>query len=837
MRNLTASAQRHHFDGFLIFINQFETTDLDAMALFLRELRAAAPSPTMIALSGPAGYAGPYGSVIDDADLMVIRAFEPDQDDSEPASLSPQPWFNNAIQQSEKSIPRGKLVIAIASGGKDWESEGPAKQISFGQGMRTAALSREGPVFDPANGGLSYSYKDNNGAPHQVRLLDGASFVNQLNAAEELKPAGVALWELGFEDQSIWPIFLSRNSGPTSDYPSLANVTCSDEVFTDGPGPVYLSNTQASPGHRKISVDSNGHIVDARFDALPTCQNLQGMPTTAGTIFLTFDDGPNEPYTSEILDILKEENVPATFFVIGTQVLRHQDVLRRMIAEGHQIGNHTFSHPDLTRASDELVSLELNSTERLVQSITGASTRLFRPPYSNDSFDGANAAEGHVVDLASNLGYVTLGADINPEDWKGKSAEAILDIVISRAIPGKGYTIELHDGGGNRAPAVSALRPLINALRAKGFRFVSATEASPALRSARRPIDTAESTMVWAASFGFVGLGIVERLILIAVVVTLILTISRSFVLSLFAFRRQLPPPSTSHPLPTVTVLIPAYNEAKVILKTIASVLSTKYDRVLEDSRHRRWLNRQHGQYRSGGLRRSSHRQGASETKRRKGGRAQSRHRPGAGRSPGDDRFDTVLDQDAIGLLARHFVCPDIGAVAGNVKVGNRINLITRLQAIEYVTSQNFERIGLSRMNGMTVVPGAIGAWRRSAVMQCGGLNGFTLAEDCDLTLDIQKRGYKIAHENGAIAWTEAPATWKGFAQPAFSMDLRDAPVRGSSCRYRLGPAAAWSGVVFIAQHISIHDICSPSQPHHGPRSSLGDCFVAERDHSTSCKL
>ena len=198
---------------------------------------------------------------------------------------------------------------------------------------------------------------------------------------------------------------------------------------------------------------------------------------------MTFDDGPNEPYTSEILDILKEEHVPATFFVIGMQVLRHQDIVRRIVADGHQIGNHTFTHPDLTRASDELVKLELNSTERLVQGITGETIRLFRPPYCHRLIDWVTPAESHVIEIASNLGYVTIGPNINPEDWKGKNSEAILDYVVSHAVPGNGYAIEMHDGG-NRSAVVDALRPMIRALRAKGFRFVHPTEASAALKSA-----------------------------------------------------------------------------------------------------------------------------------------------------------------------------------------------------------------------------------------------------------------------------------------------------------------------------------------------------------------
>jgi cellulose synthase/poly-beta-1,6-N-acetylglucosamine synthase-like glycosyltransferase len=129
---------------------------------------------------------------------------------------------------------------------------------------------------------------------------------------------------------------------------------------------------------------------------------------------------------------------------------------------------------------------------------------------------------------------------------------------------------------------------------------------------------------------------------------------------------------------------------------------------------------------------------------------------------------DTLLQPDAIRLLARHFADPEVGAVAGNAKVGNRINLVTKLQALEYVTSQNLERAGLARLDAITVVPGAIGAWRREAVLRVGGYSAATLAEDCDLTFCLHRAGYKIVHEMQAVGWTEAPDTWRGFMRQRF---------------------------------------------------------------------
>jgi len=129
---------------------------------------------------------------------------------------------------------------------------------------------------------------------------------------------------------------------------------------------------------------------------------------------------------------------------------------------------------------------------------------------------------------------------------------------------------------------------------------------------------------------------------------------------------------------------------------------------------------------------------------------------------------DTVIASDAISKLIPHFVDPTIGAMAGNAKVGNRVNLWTRWQALEYITSQNFERRALDLMHVVTVVPGAIGAWRSSAVREAGGYPVNTVAEDADLTMHLLEQGLKVDYEDRALAFTEAPIDAKGLMRQRF---------------------------------------------------------------------
>jgi cellulose synthase/poly-beta-1,6-N-acetylglucosamine synthase-like glycosyltransferase len=129
---------------------------------------------------------------------------------------------------------------------------------------------------------------------------------------------------------------------------------------------------------------------------------------------------------------------------------------------------------------------------------------------------------------------------------------------------------------------------------------------------------------------------------------------------------------------------------------------------------------------------------------------------------------DTIFQPETVSTLARRFDDPRVGAVAGNAKVGNRINLVTCWQALEYITSQNLDRRAFAALDCITVVPGAVGAWRREMLDRVGGFTSDTLAEDQDLTLRVRRLGYRIGYEERAVAWTEAPDTVRGLGKQRF---------------------------------------------------------------------
>jgi peptidoglycan/xylan/chitin deacetylase (PgdA/CDA1 family) len=186
-------------------------------------------------------------------------------------------------------------------------------------------------------------------------------------------------------------------------------------------------------------------------------------------IALTFDDGPNEPYTSEILDILKKYNVKATFFLLGKNVERYPGTARRIVEEGHAIGNHTYDHPYLMIQSKSHIKYEIEKAEQSILKATNTKTHLFRSPYGADN--------SWVYHFAKQIGYVTIEWTLTGHNGM---KEIPADRIVKNILDGvqNGAIILLHDGnrlikGANRSNIIKALPFIIESLQQKGFQFVT----------------------------------------------------------------------------------------------------------------------------------------------------------------------------------------------------------------------------------------------------------------------------------------------------------------------------------------------------------------------------
>jgi peptidoglycan/xylan/chitin deacetylase (PgdA/CDA1 family) len=194
----------------------------------------------------------------------------------------------------------------------------------------------------------------------------------------------------------------------------------------------------------------------------------RAMP--AGTIALTFDDGPDPTWTPRILTVLARHRARATFFQVGSRVNEHPELARRVLAEGHEIGSHTFTHADIVAISDRRLDAELALTANAVAAATGHRPVLMRPPYS--STPGAVTAAAHRAHhRTAQAGHLLVLTDRDTGDWRRPGADAIAR--AARPTGRTGTVVMLHDSGGDRSQTVAALDRLIPQLRAQGYRFAT----------------------------------------------------------------------------------------------------------------------------------------------------------------------------------------------------------------------------------------------------------------------------------------------------------------------------------------------------------------------------
>jgi len=519
----------------------------------------------------------------------------------------------------------------------------------------------------------------------------------------------------------------------------------------------FLDGQHGEGHHTTTGSDSRSGVPQTVLNGGPVLDGLH--PTTAGrrlparTVALTFDDGPS-PYTAQILDILERNHVPATFFVIGSQVARHPDLLRRIISGGGEIGVHTFTHPHLGQVSRLRERLEIQQSEQVIAAATGYTTDLLRLPYSSQASQITNS-DWRAITRAGP--FLVTFADRDTDDWKsGVTPEAILAAATPAAEDGA--IVMMHDGGGDRSATVTALPGLITLLKQRGYQFRTVTE-SVGLAPAWQPASV-NTRLRGSVSIAAVrGSQALVRLLSIFFVVVGALSVLRVLALLVFARRHAGRPSVTAawdrRDVPPVSIVVPAYNEAIGITASVRSLLASDYPQfeviVVDDGSTDETAAAVHAiaDPRLQLLRQSN----AGKPAALNAGIAAARH----------DLLvlvdgDTVFETSTLAALIAPFTDPAVGAVSGNTKVGNRGGLLGKWQHIEYVIGFNLDRRMFDVLHCMPTIPGAIGAFRRQTLRDVGGISADTLAEDTDLTMAICRSGWQVRYQPAARAWTEAPA-------------------------------------------------------------------------------
>jgi cellulose synthase/poly-beta-1,6-N-acetylglucosamine synthase-like glycosyltransferase/peptidoglycan/xylan/chitin deacetylase (PgdA/CDA1 family)/spore germination protein YaaH len=684
-----------------------------------------------------------------------------------PGPLASQAWYAAHLRRWTRAVAPEKLVFGVFNQARLWDAEdGRSQTMSVMEALRLAQAAGVQPVFDGVAMNSRFALPRADGGSDLVWMLDALASYNQLQLLADHPIRGAALQWLGWEDPSLWSL-LTNMAAPNA--AGLDQIDASYVISRSGDGEAISLARQPQRGERHVTLSPDRRsVADAEMVTFPNGFEIahRGAVDKA-MIALTFDDGPDPLYTPQILDILARENVKASFFAVGRQMLKHPQLVERILAEGHEIGSHTYSHTNIASLPPEALRLELNTTQAVFEAITGRHMAMFRGPYAID-VNPRTPAELAPLAQITGLGYLTINMNIDPRDWWLPSAGRIEKSVLDQTRAGLGNIVLFHDGGGDRSHTIEALPGIIAKLRAEGFNLVPVSQLLGLSRDAVMPAAADVGLVREFKIGGFALLREAERVIAMFFLAAVGLGVTRSVLLIGFSFSRRRPQPAAPRiGEDAVGVVIAAYNEEKVIVRTIQSLLgsSTPNLKILvvddgsTDNTYQLCRSRFAAEPR------------VTVITQPNGGKAAALN---AGFAQLDTEVvigldaDTIFLPDTIGLLVRHFTDPQIAAVSGNAKVGNRTSVLSRLQALEYITAQNLDRRAFDSFNCITVVPGAIGAWRRSAVLEAGGYLLDTLAEDADLTVRLLRRGYRVVYEDRAIALTEAPETAGQFLKQRF---------------------------------------------------------------------
>ncbi|ULT56684.1 glycosyltransferase [Neobacillus drentensis] len=769
IHNLQQEINKNGYDGINIDFEFNRVSDRDLLTNFMRELYQSFHKEGLLVTMDiqPTNDSFDYTKLEEYCDRMILMLY--DENMENPGPISSQSWY---IENLSK-VPKDKLIISLGNYGYDWDWEtGQAgKVVSFEDIMRMADKANLSVQWDDMSKSPYIRYEKDKRI-HEIWFLDSVTFYNQWRVAVSSGVKGIALWRLGTEDPSVWNVVGGQKAN------TLLSVKNGDSTNNYGNGNILHPLTDQLEGSRSLDFDDSGLIKSESYLSFPKASEIERLnkPSTSKEIVLSFDDGPDPIFTKKILAILKEYHIKATFFIIGKDALLHPGIVKQIDQEGHEIGNHTFSHPNIYNVSYPQLKWELNSTERIIQAITGHSSILYRSPYGDDfnMYDGdqrtpyVKSQFQRLMDI-SQMGYITVNYDVDSSDWKLNNKQDIVENVVKQAA--NGDIILLHDGGGDRTATVQALPGIIEQLKHQGYKFVTVSDMINRNEESISPkTSKKERSYIQYLSLVLETIAVLKNVLVKLFYGALLVFILR---LSLFIFlawrhkKRSLLKTYKEGYNPLVSVVIAAYNEEKVIKRTIQSVLDSTYVNlevlVIDDGSKDQTSVVMSENF-------SNHPKVRRYFKRN-GGKSSAINigiKKAEGKIIVAIDADTMIAPKAIALLVRHFADDKVAAVSGNVKVGNRRNLITTWQHIEYVTGFNLEKRAHALLNCVTVVPGAIGAWRKQIVENLGNFTNDTLAEDTDLTLRILSAGYKVAIEDQAYAYTEAPENIRGFLKQRF---------------------------------------------------------------------
>lgn len=707
-------------------------------------------------------------------DHFVAALHDENGQDDEAGPIASPEWFSGWIQALLCDSDPAQWIVELGAYGYDWDdSSHHAEEITFADAMTRARFSGAddiavaAPDFNP-----SFSYSEN-GHTHTVWFLDGITFFNEWSLARKLGIADVAVHHLGGEDPAVWNVIASAGTPGRVSLSSLEAIPGSPQITHVGQGEIVsVENLEDSRGKRNVKKAGDGQLT-AQYTDFPTYPTLfHTGGALPGRVAITFDDGPDPEWTPQILDILRKHHAHATFFVLGANAENEPSLLRRIVAEGHELGSHTFTHGNLAMMPDSQIKLELNATQRVIQNATGRSTVLFRPPYDADSRP-EELAQLRPLQVAQNLGYLTVLERIDPQDWDLPGTEEIIRRV--QASVSEGTVLLLHDAGGTRKQTVEALPKILDFFARQGVKVVSIADLLGTTRDELMPPVAGKDTEGFAdfvSNLGFLILRLLGNTVWFLIVAATFLVALRTIIILVLALLHRRKKTPFADYAPPLSIIVPAFKEGRVIAATLEALLQSDYPAgfeilIVDDGSP-------DDTFEEAG--RIAARDGRVRVLRQTNSGKANALENGMRQATNDIVVfldaDTHFMPDTLRHLVAPLADPRVGAVAGHPRVGNPRTLIARCQDIEYLMAFNLDRRALSVWNAVTVVPGAVSAFRRQAILDAGGFSHDTLAEDTDLTLAIHKAGWRMECAPRAIARTEAPEAVRPLVKQRFRWAL-----------------------------------------------------------------
>lgn len=793
----------YHFDGINVDFEELQEKTNEPLTSFQKKLYQTLHAKALLVTQDvePKNNDYDYSKLSDYNDYIVLMAYDEYNSSTGPGPISGQKWIEDAVSWTADRIDPSKIILGVAGFGYSWSDDKiDPLPLSYNEAINKAKSINAKIIYDDDTYNLHFNYVTQSSSDttdvtkHEVWFTDAATLFNILRFSDEFPTAGTVLWRLGSEDQRIWKYY-SRSLSNASlqknpfNFDSLATIpVIQNSVGFVGEGEVLDILYAPQPGKINFEIDSSEQLIaEQNYMQLPSGYVIRKFAedTTIGKghkLILTFDDGPSAEWTPKILDILEREKVPATFFVIGINAEQNIPILRREYRDGFEIGNHTFTHHNIAQMSVTRAALEMKLTRLLIESVTGHSTILFRAPYNADS-EPQTYDELAPIQRSRLENYLTINESIDPNDWAtGVSADSIFERVVRQEASTNASIILLHDAGGDtRQATVEALPRIIDYFKKKGYVFTSVADLMGKTRDEVMP-RVADSRDRWTRKFNFFLAETAYwsgQILFTLFIIGILLSVGRMIAMAVLASiqkRKEQSANNAGFPafllgsknkLPLVSIVVPAYNEELNSVRTINSLLAQDYPELeiifVDDGSRDNTFSTVHEAFKDNSK--------VFVYTKINGGKASALNF-GIQKSHADYVVcidaDTQLKFDAVSLLMKKFDEENVAAVAGNVKVGNEVNMITRWQSIEYITSQNFDRRAFDLLNCITVIPGAIGAFRKDAILIAGGFTTDTLAEDCDLTMRLLRNGYIVRNCTAAISYTEAPETFRQFLKQRF---------------------------------------------------------------------